>query len=150
MGFFHPLATPLAARAALWGNDLALAREQMVGLDRTMLRGEALTQDKKSIAALIAAAEGRSAEAMGLYREALAGWRALGLAWDEALSVVDMAKFVGPSEPEVQTAAEWALATLRRLGAKPYIERLEEAMQATGGAAERAASTRSEAKASVS
>jgi class 3 adenylate cyclase/tetratricopeptide (TPR) repeat protein len=150
IGFFHPLATPLAARAALWANDVALAREQMVGLDRTMLRGEALSQDKKSIAASIAAIEGRPVEAMGLYREALAGWRQLELAWDEALTVIDLVKFVGPSEPEVQTAAEWALATLRRLGAKPYIERLEEAMTATSAAGERVATTRSATKASVS
>ncbi len=94
--------------------------------------------------------EGRTAEALALYREALAGWRSLGLAWDEALTVIDMVKFLGPTEPEVQTAAESALAALRRLGAKPYIDRLEEAMKAPAAAGERAASTRSEAKASVS
>jgi class 3 adenylate cyclase len=150
INFFHPLATPLAARAALWAGDLSRAREELAALDHTMMRGEALADDKKSLMASMAAMEGRTAEAIGLYREGLAGWRGLGLAWDEALTVIDMAKFVGPSEPEVQAAAEWALATLRRLGAKPYIERLEEAMRAPAPTGQPSESVRNEAKASVS
>ena len=150
INFFHPLATPLAARAALWAGDVARAREQMAIVDKTMMRGEALANDRKSLLASIAAIEGRAAEALGLYREALAGWRSLGLAWDEALTVIDMARFLGPSEAEVHTAADWALATMQRLGAKPYIERLQVAMNAPDAAEQRAASSRSEAKASVS
>ena len=149
IGFFHPLATPLAARAALWAGDPDGARE-LVNRNTTSYRGEALQVDNTTITASLAALEGRTAEALALYREALAGWRRLGLAWDEALAVIDMVKFLGPTEPEVQTAAESALAALRRLGAKPYIERLEEAMKAPAAAGERAALTRSEAKASVS
>ena len=149
ISFFHPLATPLAARAALWANDVALAREHMAGLDRTMLRGEALDQDKKAIAASIAAIEGRPVEAMGLYREALAGWRRLELAWDEALTAIDMVKFVGPGDPDVDVAAEWALTTLRRLRAQPYVERLEEAMKGSTVADTLGPSVRTGAKASV-
>ena len=150
INFFHPLATPLAARAALWAGDVPRAREEIAALDSTMMRGEALALDKKTVQASIAAIEGRPAEAMALYREILAGWRRLGLAWDEALTAIDMANFVGPSEPEVHAAAEWALAALRHLGAKPYIERLEDAMKASSPRGQRAASTRNEAKASVS
>jgi hypothetical protein len=150
INFFQPLGAPLAARAALWANDLGAANAAMAALNATMIRGEALSMDKTSIAALVAALQGRSAEALGLYREALAGWRRLGLAWDEALTVIDMAKFIGPAEPDVQTAAEWALTTLGRLGAKPYIERLQAAMRASSATDAAAASSRSQAKASVS
>jgi hypothetical protein len=129
--YFYPLTVPLAARAALWATDPAAAREALDGLDRTMFRGQALALDKASIEAGIAAVEGRTAEALTLYRDALRGWRALNLAWDEALIVVDMATFLGPDEPEVRTAAEWARATLARLGARPYLERLESALAGT-------------------
>jgi class 3 adenylate cyclase len=129
--YFYPLTVPLAARAALWATDPTAAREALDGLDRTMFRGQALALDKASIEAGIAAVEGRTAEALTLYRDALRGWRALNLAWDEALIVVDMATFLGPDEPEVRTAAEWARATLARLGARPYLERLESALAGT-------------------
>jgi hypothetical protein len=131
--FFHPLAVPLAARAALWGRDAAGAREAMDMLGRTMYRGRALALDKAAIEAGIAALGGRTAEALGLYRETLRGWRDAKLAWDEALTVVDMVTFLGPDEAEVRTAAEWARATLTRLGAKPYLERLEAALAGKAG-----------------
>ena len=123
--YFHPLASPLAVRAALWAGDLDGAQRAMAALEETMFRGPALAQDKASVGAGILALEGRPAEALTLYRETLRGWRALDLAWDEALTVVDMVTFLGPDEADVRTAAEWARATLSRLGAQPYLERLE-------------------------
>jgi hypothetical protein len=56
-------------------------------------------------------------------------------AWDEALTVVDMITFLGPQEAEVRAAAEWARETLTRLGAAPYLARLEAALQRQGDAA---------------
>jgi class 3 adenylate cyclase len=130
--YFHPLATPLAARAALWAGDLASAHASMDQLGQTVFRGQALAMDKAAIEAGIAALEGRTSEALAQYRETIRGWRALGLAWDEALTVVDMVAFLGPADAEVRAAADWALATLERLGAQPYLGRLESAL--AGGA----------------
>jgi tetratricopeptide (TPR) repeat protein len=126
--YFLPLVAPLVARAALWAGDVAGAREAMDMLGKTMFRGRALALDKAAIDAGLAAIEGRTAEALTLYRETLRGWRDLRLAWDEALTVVDMVTFLGPGEAEVRTAADWARSTLTRLGAKPYLERLEAAL----------------------
>ena len=123
--YFHPLTVPLAARAALWAGDSAAARDALDRLAKTMFRGQALALDHASIEAGIAAVEGRTAEALALYRETLRGWRTLGCAWDEALTVVDMVNFLGADEPDVRTAADWARATLTRLGARPYLERLQ-------------------------
>ena len=55
-------------------------------------------------------------------------WRTLGLAWDEALAGIDMATLLDPAEQEVRAAAEGARAILVRLGAAPFIERLDAAM----------------------
>jgi hypothetical protein len=76
----------------------------------------------------LAALEGRAVDALGQYREVLRGWRDLGLAWDEALTGMDMAILLDPSEPEVRTAAESARQILVRLDAKPYLSRLDAAM----------------------
>jgi hypothetical protein len=126
--FFHALTVPLAARASLWAGDAAGAREALERLNRTMFRGQALSMDKSSIEAGIAALEGREAEALALYRQTIEGWRALKLAWDEALTVVDMVTFLGASGSEERASADWARGTLTDLGALPYLERLESAL----------------------
>ena len=131
--YFHPLSVPLAARASLWAGDVAGAREAMAVLERTMYRGQALAQDKATIEAGALALEGRATEALALYRGALRGWRGLKLAWDEALTIVDMVAFLGPAEPEVRAAAEVAQATLVRVGAGPYLARLEASLAGTAG-----------------
>jgi len=84
--------------------------------------------DRRALPAARAALDGRSADALPLYREALRAWRDLGLAWDEALCGIDMAILLEPSEPEVGAAAERSRETLVRLGAAPFIERLDAAM----------------------
>ncbi len=81
-----------------------------------------------TIRAGLAALEGRPADALGQYREALRGWHELGLAWDEALTGLDMSTLLDPSEPEVCAAAESSRQIFVRLGAKPFLERLDKAM----------------------
>jgi hypothetical protein len=84
--------------------------------------------DRTTIHAGLAALDDRPRDALGLYRDALRVWRDLGTVWDEALCVIDMASLLGPGEPEVQAAAERAREILVRLGAQPFIERLDAAM----------------------
>ncbi|MEO7119045.1 MAG: hypothetical protein ABIZ34_08755 [Candidatus Limnocylindrales bacterium] len=131
--YFKPLVLPLVARAGLWAGDPGAARATMEQRERAVYRGQALALDRSAIAAGIAASEGRSAEALALYREALRGWRAARCAWDEALTVIDMLEFLGPHQPEVQAAAAWARATLTRLGARPFLERLDRSLTAAAG-----------------
>ncbi len=71
--------------------------------------------------------EGRPAEALAGYREALHGWQELGAAFDEALAVTDMAGLLPEAErtgAEVRAAVDAAHSTLAQLGARPILDRL--------------------------
>jgi tetratricopeptide (TPR) repeat protein len=120
-----------AARAALWGGDAAGAIADLAEVDATGRRGRALDNDRAVIRAGIAALEGRTAESLAEYRQALRTWRDLGCPWDEALCGIDMATLLDPSEPEVQAAAASAREILTRLGARPFLERLDAALTAS-------------------
>ncbi|MGZ6299617.1 MAG: hypothetical protein ACXWMN_03875, partial [Candidatus Limnocylindria bacterium] len=117
-----------AARPALWDRDVEAARSDLAALDATGVHGSVVELRRLTIRAGLAALEGRPADALGQYREALRGWHGLGLAWDEALTGLDMAILLEPSEPEVRTVAEATRQILVRLGARPFLERLDGAM----------------------
>jgi class 3 adenylate cyclase/tetratricopeptide (TPR) repeat protein len=118
-----------AARVALWGHDGERARGLLDALAAASYRGPAQAQGRAEIAAGLHALEGRPEEARSAFREVLRGWHDLGLAWDEALTGIDMATLLDPVEPEVGAAAESAHEILARLGAKPFLARLEAAIQ---------------------
>jgi class 3 adenylate cyclase/tetratricopeptide (TPR) repeat protein len=120
----------LAARCALLSHEPDGAREELALVDGVGRRGRAIDADRTAIRAGIAALDGRPHDALTRYREALRVWRDLGLVWDEALCAIDMASLLGPSEPEVRAVAERAREILARLGAKPFLERLDSAMAA--------------------
>ena len=117
-----------AARPALWDGDVAAVQTDLAALDATGVHGRVVEVRRMTIRAGLAALEGRTADALGLYREALRGWRDVGQTWDEALTGIDMATLLEPSEPEVRSAAESTRAILMRLGAKPFLQRLDAAM----------------------
>ena len=62
---------------------------------------------------------------------AVTAWRALGLPWDEALTVLDAVTVLGASDTEVAGWIDVARATFERLHAAPLVERLDEAVAAT-------------------
>jgi class 3 adenylate cyclase/tetratricopeptide (TPR) repeat protein len=132
-----PFALGRAARAALWLRDAAAAREDLAALDASGVHGRALEADRASIRAGLAALEGRTTEALSLYREVLQAWRDLGLAWDEALTGIDMAILLDPADPDVRAAAASASEILVRLAAAPFIARLDVAMGAASGTPDR-------------
>ena len=129
-GYFTPISLPIAARAALWAADQGAARELIGRLEPPVDRGRAIALDLATLRAGLAALEGRRAEAIAGYREALRGWRSLGLAFDEALAGLDLAILLAPTEREM-TEAPAAIATARetlaRLGAPPLLARLDAA-----------------------
>jgi class 3 adenylate cyclase/tetratricopeptide (TPR) repeat protein len=129
---FAPIARPRAARASLWLGDAASAAEDLAVVASAGVHGPAIDADVRTLEAGVAALEGRTIEALGLYREALRTWRDIGLAWDEALCGVDMAILIGPSEPDVRAAAEASRQILARLRAQPILARLERALAADG------------------
>ena len=123
--FFSPISLPLAARAALWAGDLAPVTAILEDLVASGFRGQAVDLDLATLRAGIAAREGRRAESASAYREALRGWRQLGLAFDEALAALDMALLLDPSEPDLRALVDTGRETLRRLGARPLLDRLD-------------------------
>jgi hypothetical protein len=126
--YFVPITYPLAARAALWAGDVADAAVIVGELDASVRRGEAIGLDRVTLRAGIAAREGRRTDAIAGYRDALRGWRALGCAFDEALAALDMGMLLAPTEREMAeapAALEAARETFSRLGARPFLERLD-------------------------
>jgi tetratricopeptide (TPR) repeat protein len=125
-------ATERSARAALWLGDVGEAGDDLATLDASGVHGPAIETGRATIRAGIAALEGRPADALALYRDALREWRDLGLVWDEALCGLDMAILLDPAEPEVRAAADAAREILVRLEAAPFLARLDAAMARSG------------------
>jgi len=128
----HPMEAvetyPDAAFCALWERDRERAIESLSALEEAGIHGRVASAHRRMIRAGLAALEGRSAEALVGFREALAAWRDLGCLWRLSLTAIVMATVLGPQEPEVRAAAEEAREILARLGAKPFLERLEALM----------------------
>jgi hypothetical protein len=117
-----------AGRCALLAGDAVSAKEDLAAAESEGVFGRSSGDEVMAIRAGIAALEGRSRDALGLYRELLREWRDLGLVWDEARGAIDMATLLDPSDPEVSAAAEAARVILTSLGATPFLERLDAAM----------------------
>ncbi len=118
------------ARAALAVRRVDQATEDLARFDELSLRGRSIETDRATVAAGIAALEGRTDEALSAYREALRSWREMQLVWDEAVCAIEMAELLDPAEPEVADAIESAREILTRLRARPFLERLERAVAA--------------------
>jgi hypothetical protein len=133
-----------AARPALWAADVADARELTIRYEEAGGYGPVAEARRATLAAGIAAVEGRTNEALSLYRVALGGWRATHSVWDEALTGLDMALVLAPAGPEVAAAADSSRQTFERLGARPYLEMLDAAVKppALAGVPGRRAATR--------
>ncbi len=116
------------ARGAIWSGQTDEVRSDLEALDATGFHGRVVEVRRLTLRAALAAMEGQSAAALGLYRDALTSWHELGMAWDEALTGVDMVSLLDPTEPDVRAVAESTRAILERLGAKPYLDRLEAAL----------------------
>jgi hypothetical protein len=127
-----------AARAALWDRDLDAARTDLHALDETGVHGGVIEIRRATIHAGLAALEGRPREAAVAYRQAIRDFDDQHLAFDAALTALDMAAFVGMSEPEVGPIAAAAREFFARVGATPYLERLDAAVGTAGTAGEAA------------
>ena len=119
-------AAAVAARAALWEGDRDGAAEL---LDRHRFQRSTPMEKchRVTIEAGIAALQGDLDEARSLYRRAFDGWRALGASFSLALAQLDLVLLLGSDDPEATEAASEARATFERLGAAPFLERLESA-----------------------
>ena len=116
-----------AVRAALWRHDLSDVKAVVARYEETGDFGPVADARRATMNGGIAALEGRPAEALAHYRDAMRGWRATHVVWDEALTGLDMAEFLDLTQPEVAAAIASTREILERLGARPYLERLDAA-----------------------
>ena len=124
-----PNAYIVATRAALWDRHLGRATEGASGFIATGVHGPTADLHRHTQQAGLTALAGRRGEALAMYREALRGWRDADLPCYEALTAIDEAMLIGPDEPEVRDAAIRAREILVRLGARPFVERLDGVMR---------------------
>jgi class 3 adenylate cyclase/tetratricopeptide (TPR) repeat protein len=122
---YAPAAIYEGARGAIWTGDIRAVRADLERLDATGFHGPVVEVRRTTLRAAVAALEGRTADAIALYRDALRRWRELGIVWDEILTSIDMATVLDPTEPEVREAAGLAREQLVRLRARPFLERLD-------------------------
>jgi len=127
-GFEASFLSAYAAICALWERDRERAAAALAALDATKAHGRVVDMNRQTIRAGLAALEGRPGDALSAFREALAGWRELGSPWRVALTAITMATVLEPTDPEVRAAAEAAREILVRLGAAPFIARLDAAL----------------------
>ena len=128
-----------AAGAALLEGDAVVAAADLAVLDASGFHTPFLELQRRRIRAGLAALEGRRSEAARAYRDVLGEMLARGYAWDHALACVEMVTLVGPSEPEAMAAAAVARATLERVRATPFLERLDAALERPAGEPDRRA-----------
>jgi hypothetical protein len=119
-----PTEFAMSARYALHGGQLDLARRVLAAVANRY--GGLIDHDIANVRAGIAAGEGRTADAIGLYRTALAGYREAGCRFDVAMTIYDMAVLIGPADPTVRSAIPEGREILESLGARTLLDRFDE------------------------
>jgi class 3 adenylate cyclase/tetratricopeptide (TPR) repeat protein len=118
-----------AGRAAAWLGQEADAREALALLAEQ--RGRVGGVVRREIEAALAALDGRRAESLAGFVDAIRRWRELGEEFEAAICALDLVIMLGTATPEARVAADEAAALFRRLGAEPMLERLNEAVSRT-------------------
>ncbi len=122
-----PAWVPKAARLSIRLGDAAGAQTDLAAIDERGLHTPRHEAERLAIRAGLAALDGRSAEAIRLYGEALQAFRELGLVFEIAQATIEMATVLDPAAPEVAAAIESARTILSRLRARPFLDQLEAA-----------------------
>ena len=123
-----PTDWPRAARAFLWAGDAEEARSVLALLEAPNLHGRIIDLSRRTVRAGLLALGGDPEGAAREYASILPQLADLGLVFERALIVLDMARLLGPDAPIVRESVDEAREILDRLGARPYAERLEELM----------------------
>ena len=118
----------IAARAALWLRDRERAATAFRRFAETNVHSEWVSCSRRTIHAGLAALEGRPQEGVRVYTDAAKGWRDLNVPFDLALAQLDFVALIGPNDPDARAAASEARDIFTKLGAKPFLARLEAAV----------------------
>jgi class 3 adenylate cyclase/predicted ATPase len=124
------------AFAAVLDHDLEAAASALAGMESTGSHGRIVKLEKRRTAAGIAALEGRRDEALASFLTVMADYRAMDLPFPVARTGLMMAALLDHSQPEVRAAAEEARAVFERLGARAWIDRLDDVFEPAPSASE--------------
>ena len=119
-----PVAYSGAGVAGLLARDRGRAQQALDGLEGLPGHSPLRSNHQRLIAAGIAALDGRGQEALREGTAALAEYERMGLPWPHALGTMAALAVLG-AEPELRPMAATARATLIRLGATPFLGRLD-------------------------
>jgi hypothetical protein len=120
---------PLAVRPAVWAGDARAVRRLADRLEALPEAEQRPTKANRVVAwAGVAALEGRRADALTGYREGLRRYREISYDFEFARTVIDALHVLGPDEPELRRAAEEAREVFERIGARPYLDLLDQAL----------------------
>ena len=106
---------PRAARAAIWAGDLPTAERLTAEIAKEWAHGQCAHARLMGLTAGLAAAAGRRDDALAGYAATLTTLRELGLEVDAVLTMLDMARTLGATDPAVIPLLEEARATIDRL-----------------------------------
>jgi len=127
-----------ATRAALWLGDARRAHLGLESHEGQPQRGRAIGTIRIQLRAGVDALDGRRAEALAGYGDAVARWRDLELPVHLGLCLLEFTILVGPQEPEARAAADEARAIWTRLGSPPLLARLDAGLVRWGSGGEAA------------
>ena len=125
MGINSPNALAVQARAALWLRDVEAAREALEAMRG--FRGRWMAASRLTVEAGLAALDGDVEAATDSYQGAIDAWRLLDCTLDLALCELDLVSLLGSDHPHA-TAAKEAADIFEELGARPFLERLNRAL----------------------
>ena len=130
-----PWAHYQAGRAALWDGKLDGDRADLSLVEHSGIHSPVVDARLLTMNAWIAAVDDRTAEALDLLGAAAVGPEhdrgALDVVWDEAMTGIDVVTLLDATRSEVIAIANSTRNILVRLGAAPYLARLDEALAGT-------------------
>jgi hypothetical protein len=132
-----PRSYYLAGLAALMASDRDRAAAALAAREGTAIHGRLSALDLRLLRAGLAALDGRQGEAVREAHAVLGEYGRQGLPWRQALGAVMLLSTIGGGELEVRVAAESAREILARLGARPFLERLDAALARPSDRADR-------------
>ena len=118
-----PWAHYQAGRAALWDGKLDGVRADLSLVEHSGLHSPVVDARLLTMNAWIAAVDDRTAEALGLFQNALAAWRALDVVWDEAMTGIDVVTLLDATRSEVIAIANSKHSRAARCRAVPCTAR---------------------------
>jgi class 3 adenylate cyclase/predicted ATPase len=121
---------PDAVRSTLWARDGASLGRLVAMFDDEHDHGPLFMGHHAGVHAALAALDGRTDEAVALYREAIERHAAVESRFEAARYALDALHALGPVDPFIRDAVDRARTTFTDLRATPYLERLDAVLEA--------------------